>query len=107
MHDFFWPVLVLFWIKIGWNMLTPYVLAAPLFNTAATKIKRISMVPAVEICLWLAAINVSGYVVGASWWHRPDYVAFGGAAVIAASYIHLVLARWVLEKGVAGCKRFN
>lgn len=98
----FWLVATLFCLKIGWNFLTPYVMAVQLFRTDATKTNSVSLAIAVEFLLWVIALVVSTIASDATWLLRPKQVALYGVALIIASYVHFILASvtagWLASK---------
>jgi hypothetical protein len=95
----------LFFLKIAWNILTPFVLARRSLVATSGKPVGISMVPIVEISLWLLLVFFSFFSDGSDWLHSPKKVAVWGVATIIGSYIIFLILGFVLGRIVACLKK--
>jgi hypothetical protein len=92
MNIIFLIVIALLVLKIGWNFFTPYVLGLRALRANDEKKSGISMAPAVEIVLLLAAWGGAFLVPEPLRWLSPRSVILWGMALVFTSYLHLVVA---------------
>lgn len=95
----------MFFLKIAWNILTPFVLAQRLLIADSGKSSGISMSPYIEICLWLLLMIISIFSGGSDWLHNPKKIAVWGIATIAGSYVILAVLGYVLGWFVSHLKK--
>jgi hypothetical protein len=88
-------VVVLFFLKILWNILTPFVFLNRSFANSS-KTTGISMAPLVEVGLWLLLILISFLTDGSNWLNSPKKVVIWGIATILGSYVALVPLGWLV-----------
>lgn len=95
----------LFFLKIAWNVLTPFVLARRSLVATSGKPAGISMAPFVEVGLWLLLMLISFFSGGSDWLHSPKKVAVWGIATIIGSYVAFAVLGFVLGWFVAHLKK--
>lgn len=98
---------VLFFLKLAWNILTPFVLARRSIVADSGKPAGISMFPFVEVGLWLLLILFSFFSCGSDWLHSPKKVAVWGLATIICSYVLFVVFGFTLGWFVARYKQYR
>jgi hypothetical protein len=79
-------------LKVGWNLLIPYALGMEAIKKKQPKTGAISLAPAVEIILLLAAWGCSFVVSESSQWISPGQLLLWGGSFVVISYIHLIIA---------------
>lgn len=95
----------LFFLKILWNILTPFVLARRSLISTSGKPASISMAPFVEVGLWLLLIFLAFLSDGSDWLHSPRKVAIWGMATIIGSYVVFASVGFVAGWFVAHVKK--
>ncbi len=85
-------LLGLFGLKLLWNLTIPYELAWRGLRCAGQKSSGITIMPFVEIGLWMLTIGAAALSDGRNWLQSPKNVAVWGGLAIVISYVHLVIA---------------
>jgi hypothetical protein len=94
-------VIVLFFLKIGWNLIMPYALAYRSLK-ADGQARGVSLLPVLEVILWLVALGLSIGVDSNNPIHSTKMIGVGGLVVIVGCLVHFVVAGavsgWVVSR---------
>lgn len=94
-------VLALFALKIAWNLSVPYVLAYRSWRKGG-EASSSSLMPVLEVALWLLALLLSFTVDSERLVHSSIWIGIGGLAVILLSLVHFVVVGaalgWVIGR---------
>ena len=77
----------LFFLKLAWNVLIPIDLARRARGSQSDKPAGTSLMPYVEIALWLVWLLLAFFSRGSGWLHSPKMVAILGGSAILAFYL--------------------
>lgn len=92
----------LFFLKLAWNVLIPLDLARRARGSQSDKPAGTSLMPYVEIALWLVWLLLAFFSRGSGWLHSPKMVAILGGCAILASYLGFAIVGPLLS---LTCKR--
>lgn len=84
----YWTVAVLFFLKIIINLLDAYFQVHKFWKSGSEN-SSFSLLPPVEIVLWLVLIILSIFVKDDTIYYNVWFVMGGGVLIIIFSYIHL------------------
>lgn len=76
----------LFFLKLAWNVLIPIDLARRARASQSDKPAGTSLMPYLEIALWLLWLLLAFFSSGPGWLHSPKMVAIWGGCAILTSY---------------------
>lgn len=98
----------MFGLKLLWNILVPYALAIRAYRARDEQTSGISLMPGIEILLWIVAVALA-FALNRAWPWSPLGVATLGGAAMVVSHVHLVvgggIANWavrVLRRRIGG-----
>ena len=81
----------LFCLKIGWNLLIPYILAYRTLKSDAYLDRGISIAPWFEFVLLVVSVAVASITAGTSLFQSPKRLAMWGIVMILGSYVHFAV----------------
>jgi hypothetical protein len=104
----FFVAATLFAAKSAWNLSVPYAQAARLLTDRRYPDRVISMVPAVDIALFMICLGASLIAYHrVAWGWSPARVAIIGVVAIVGSYAHYYVAYPIALWVVGACKRIK
>ncbi len=79
-------------VKTLWNLALPFVLHLP----SQQDENGISLMPYLDVALWLAALAISAFVQEGAWWQETWLIAVLGPALLVAGIVNFCLVGLLL-----------